>query len=530
MPPKRKAAAKKGAGGKKAKVVVKEEEEEASGSTMKDAINKLKAADKGKKKSHAIDKACYLASNTNARVLDDYNCMLNQTNIGHNNNKFYIIQVIETNGQYCAWNRWGRVGEMGDFKDMMCSTKAEAIKLFEKKFQDKTKNKWANRDSFEAKTGKYTMIDMAGDDEEEDEVDAPKVDLSGKTIAESKLDKVTQKFVSLIFDLDMFKESMKKFDIDVKKMPLGKLSKTQIAKGFEVLDEIEEVLNKKKSGNLVELSSRFYTAIPHDFGRRVPPKIDNAEALRQKMDMLMVLADIEIAQEMTKEKDKKMATVKGEVPNPIDVNYEMLKCNLELLNPKSEEYKLIETYTNETQGYRSVKLQHVWKCDREGDDDRFKAHDKLGNRKLLWHGTNIAVVAAILKTGLRIMPHSGGRVGKGIYFASENGKSAGYVSCNNKTGIMFLSEVALGKQNVILRDDHTLKAAPKGFDSVLAKGNTEPDCKKDKTITINGKKVVIPQGKPTKFATGSSFSQSEYLVYKESQNRLRYMLQLEFGY
>ncbi len=24
------------------------------------------------------------------------------------------------------------------------------------------------------------------------------------------------------------------------------------------------------------------------------------------------------------------------------------------------------------------------------------------------------------------MPHSGGRVGKGIYFASENGKSSGY--------------------------------------------------------------------------------------------------------
>lgn len=44
----------------------------------------------------------------------------------------------------------------------------------------------------------------------------------------------------------------------------------------------------------------------------------------------------------------------------------------------------------------------------------------------MWHGTNVAVVAAILKTGLRIMPHSGGRVGRGIYFASENDKSAGY--------------------------------------------------------------------------------------------------------
>jgi len=56
-------------------------------------------------------------------------------------------------------------------------------------------------------------------------------------------------------------------------------------------------------------------------------------------------------------------------------------------------------------------------------------NDKLENRKLLWHGTNVAVVVAILKSGLRIMPHSGGRVGRGIYFASENSKSAGYGQC-----------------------------------------------------------------------------------------------------
>ena len=57
---------------------------------------------------------------------------------------------------------------------------------------------------------------------------------------------------------------------------------------------------------------------------------------------------------------------------------------------------------------------------------RFAEHHDIENRRLLWHGTNVAVVAAILKTGLRIMPHSGGRVGCGIYFASENSKSAGY--------------------------------------------------------------------------------------------------------
>ena len=43
-----------------------------------------------------------------AEVHEDYDCMLNQTNIGNNNNKFYIIQVLNV-GQYYAWNRWGRV-------------------------------------------------------------------------------------------------------------------------------------------------------------------------------------------------------------------------------------------------------------------------------------------------------------------------------------------------------------------------------------------------------------------------------------
>ncbi len=38
----------------------------------------------------------------------------------------------------------------------------------------------------------------------------------------------------------------------------------------------------------------------------------------------------------------------------------------------------------------------------------------------------MAVVAAIFKSGLRIMPHSGGRVGRGIYLADCQAKSANY--------------------------------------------------------------------------------------------------------
>ena len=66
---------------------------------------------------------------------------------------------------------------------------------------------------------------------------------------------------------------------------------------------------------------------------------------------------------------------------------------------------------------QKAELQTLWKVQRHGEEKRFATHSGITNRRLLWHGTNVAVVAAILKSGLRIMPHSGGRVGKGIYLA-----------------------------------------------------------------------------------------------------------------
>ena len=72
-------------------------------------------------------------------------------------------------------------------------------------------------------------------------------------------------------------------------MPLGKLSKPQIAKGFEALEAIEDALSAGASrARLSELSSTFYTIIPHSFGRNVPPVIGDSEKLQKKFDMLLV--------------------------------------------------------------------------------------------------------------------------------------------------------------------------------------------------------------------------------------------------
>ena len=121
---------------------------------------------------------------------------------------------------------------------------------------------------------------------------------------------------------------------------------------------------------------------------------------------------------------------------------------------------------------------------------------------------------------------------------------------------MFLNEAALGKQHIITTDDWTLTQPPTGHDSILAKGRTEPgererkrerkrekrererstifplllDPSKDISLAIDGHSVSVPQGKPISTTySGSNFSQSEYLVYKESQTCIRYMLQIKFA-
>jgi hypothetical protein len=78
----------------------------------------------------------------------------------------------------------------------------------------------------------------------------------------------------------------------VKKMPLGKLTKQQIARGFEALEALEEAM-KNPTGDgqsLEELSSCFYTVIPHNFGRSRPPPINSPDVLQAKKDMLLVRA------------------------------------------------------------------------------------------------------------------------------------------------------------------------------------------------------------------------------------------------
>lgn len=73
---------------------------------------------------------------------DVYDVMLNQTNLQFNNNKYYLIQLLEDDAQrnFSVWMRWGRVGKMGQHSLVSCSGDlSKAKEIFQKKFLDKTK-------------------------------------------------------------------------------------------------------------------------------------------------------------------------------------------------------------------------------------------------------------------------------------------------------------------------------------------------------------------------------------------------------
>ena len=97
---------------------------------------------------------------------------------------------------------------------------------------------------------------------------------------------------------------------------------------------------------------------------------------------------------------------------------------------------------------------------------------------------------------------------------------------------MFLAEAALGKEHHIVRDDPSLIKAPSGFQSVVAKGRSEPSSSQDAQLQLDDHDVQVAQSKPeqTSDYKDSNFMQSEYLLYQESQARMRYMLTMKFSH
>ena len=217
----------------------------------------------------------------------------------------------------------------------------QAKNIFCKKFLDKTYNSWDERLNFVKQYGKYDLVHKDYDDfkTEEEKLDIKKESNEILDIPASTLDKPVQELIELICNVNEMEALLKEMKYDAKKSPLGKLSKTQIKAGYSSLKLIEELIRNKNTGrDLVDANNEFYTRIPHDFGMRKPPLISTLPQVREKLRLLEVLDDVEVA--------VKAMNQKSEIVNPIDRHYDQLECKLKPISNEDKMFKIIEVKLN----------------------------------------------------------------------------------------------------------------------------------------------------------------------------------------
>lgn len=272
-----------------------------------------------------------------------WDATLNQTVASDNANKFYRIQLLTSStGTFITWTRWGRVGENGQSAGVTFSDLKDAMVLFEKKFKDKSGLTWANRLQT-PKNKKYTFLERNYEEDEEstDEEPASKVKKEDNGPAvESLMSKPLQDLMSFIFNLDHVLEALASMSYDVHKLPLGKLSDRTLKSGFSVLKELSEVITDPASapakygtayGLTIEyLTNRYFTLIPHVFGRNRPPILGTDAQIKKEVELLEALTDMDVANEiMTESKD-------GNEINELDRQFqglgmkEMVECEFSL--------------------------------------------------------------------------------------------------------------------------------------------------------------------------------------------------------
>jgi len=473
---------------------------------------------------------------------DVYSVMLNQTDIGFNvrgHNKFYQIQLLakDKGNLFYVFTRWGRVGVTGQQATEPCADIETAKRVFKEKFKAKTGNQWDNRANFTFVKGKYDMVELDAVDAADESGPSGEAEKKpARTDLESKLHPRVKDFMSLISDTKMWEQQLVEMEIDLKKMPLGKLSKKQIKEGYEILTRIQAVIEGKgvDGEDVAGLSNRFYTKIPHDFGFKRPTYISSLRSVKIKMDLLETLGDLEIATKLINEES---SAGLGAL-HPLDAHYKSMHVDMRPLPKDSKQWETIEKMVRDTHAPThasySLEVVDLFEVDREGEQERAGKYKDLHNHQLLWHGSRLTNWMGILSQGLRIAPpeapSTGYMFGKGVYFADLVSKSANYcaTSRTNNTGVLLLCDVALGN-TYDLTTSEFITQLPNGKHSTKGCGTQVPDVKGDIEVEPG---LVAHTGPITqdKSITAGHLMYNEYIVYDIAQIQLRYLVRLKFNY
>ncbi|PYH40704.1 putative poly(ADP)-ribose polymerase PARP [Aspergillus saccharolyticus JOP 1030-1] len=536
--------------------------EQALGVNEDGTSKKLKNAQKAGTKplNIPVDDECPLRGSHQVYIDPDatiWDATLNQTSSTNNNNKFYRIQLLTNRSKtaFKTWTHWGRVGESGQHALLGDGSYARAEAEFKKKFKDKSGLTWENR--LEApKNNKYTFIERnyeeGSDSDSEDEAATAQKRAQKQSTGEVKsaLPVQVQDLMAFIFNQEFFLSTMAAMSYDAQKLPLGKLSKRTLRAGFQALKDLSELvadpaLAASKYGMTFQaaaegLSNRYFTTIPHVFGRNRPPVLTHGDLLKKEIELLETLTDMEVANNIMKDAED------AEMIHHLDKQFQGLGMNeMTPLARDSTEFAELETYLVRSRGAThgvGLKVLNIFRIERQGEEDRFNssrfAQLKNSDRRLLWHGSRSTNFGGILSQGLRIAPPeapvNGYMFGKGVYLADMSSKSANYccASGSGGKGLLLLCDAELGDPMLELEHGNFHAgedAAKQGKIATLGRGRSIPGGWKDAgCVHPNLRGVKMPDSAHgAAVATAASLMYNEYIVYDVAQIRQRYLFHVD---
>jgi poly [ADP-ribose] polymerase len=248
-----------------------------------------------------------------------------------------------------------------------------------------------------ATLGAYAYVERSYEPDTEDEVvEEVAANEHGRharsvSPAKSTLAVPVQSLMQLIFNQQYMHEAMSDLNYDAHKMPLGKLSKATINRGFQTLTSLAALLKNGVSPRqeVEELSNMYYSLIPHNFGRSRPPVIGDTGSLKREVDLLDSLGDMKAAADLMKRDLNSVEKI-----NALDRQFQSLGLEeMSVIDPFSSEYQELAQYLVNTRGAThaiNYKVENIFRIERQGELDRFRQSSfaKIkSDRRLLWHGS-----------------------------------------------------------------------------------------------------------------------------------------------
>src|SRR5271155_5038626 len=300
-------------------------------------------------------------------------------------------------------------------------------------------------------------------------------------------------------------------DIDLEtgmvRTPLGVVTSDAVTKARKLLDEMASFVKKNKTDDktFVNLLSEYLRLVP----QKVPHKqgwhtsFINIIAQNQLLDQLE--ASVELAEQRTKDaaaasKDGKAAVV---LPQVFNVKMTLVEDSSVIAKIK----KMYDSTISSRHEAGRLKPVRVYEIEIPHMAVAFKSDgSKVGNIRLLWHGTRMFNVLSILKRGF-VLPNqlstvqtTGAMYGPGLYFSANSTKSLNYSygywdgGRRDSNCYMFLVDVAMGKEYI---PSYSGNGKKPGYDSCWAKPGT------------------------------SGVINDEQIVYRTSQANIRYLIEFD---